>query len=258
MLGVPGLMRAYRGQCGARQCRRHRRRRRQGGLRLHAADHPLLPRRRTPILHNVETHICREPDGLRYTLDHLAELVVKPVGEAGGYGITIGPKASRAGARGMPREARSPTRPTTSASPASSCRSRRPWSTAEVRAAPRRSAAVRDHRREDLGAAGRAHAGGAAPAARWSSTRPRAAARRIPGSLTDTLLARYAECIFWLARYVERAENLARILDVNETFSRDSRGAQDWLLDRAAERRRGALLRQARDGLARAPCSASM
>ena len=48
------------------------------------------------ILHNVETHICREPQALRYTLDHLAELVVKPVGEAGGYGITVGPKASRA------------------------------------------------------------------------------------------------------------------------------------------------------------------
>ena len=42
------------------------------------------------------------------------------------------------------------------------------------------------------------------------------------GSLGDVLLARYADCIFWLARYVERAENLARILDVNETFSRDS------------------------------------
>ena len=42
------------------------------------------------------------------------------------------------------------------------------------------------------------------------------------------LLSRYAECIFWLARYVERAENLARILDVNETFSRDSRGNQNW------------------------------
>jgi uncharacterized alpha-E superfamily protein len=42
------------------------------------------------------------------------------------------------------------------------------------------------------------------------------------------LLARYADCIFWLARYVERAENLARILDVNETFSRDSRGGQNW------------------------------
>lgn len=42
------------------------------------------------------------------------------------------------------------------------------------------------------------------------------------------LLSRYAEAIYWLARYVERAENLARILDVNETFSRDSRGWQNW------------------------------
>ncbi|HUZ62697.1 MAG TPA: alpha-E domain-containing protein [Acetobacteraceae bacterium] len=47
--------------------------------------------------------------------------------------------------------------------------------------------------------------------------------------MSETLLARYAECIFWLARYVERTENLARILDVNETFSRDSRGSQNWL-----------------------------
>lgn len=46
--------------------------------------------------------------------------------------------------------------------------------------------------------------------------------------MTD-LLARFAENIFWLARYVERAENVARILDVNETFARDNSGAQDWL-----------------------------
>ena len=46
--------------------------------------------------------------------------------------------------------------------------------------------------------------------------------------MADVLLSRYAECLFWLARYVERAENLARILDVNETFSRDSLGAQNW------------------------------
>jgi uncharacterized circularly permuted ATP-grasp superfamily protein len=50
----------------------------------------------TPILANVDTHICREPDGLRYTLDHLDQLVVKPVGASGGYGITVGPRASRA------------------------------------------------------------------------------------------------------------------------------------------------------------------
>ncbi len=48
------------------------------------------------ILPNVETHICREPDGLKYTLDRLDQLVVKPVGESGGYGITIGPRASAA------------------------------------------------------------------------------------------------------------------------------------------------------------------
>lgn len=46
---------------------------------------------------------------------------------------------------------------------------------------------------------------------------------------SNILLARFAECIFWLARYMERAENLARILDVNETFSRDSQGGQNWL-----------------------------
>jgi uncharacterized circularly permuted ATP-grasp superfamily protein len=49
-----------------------------------------------PLIHNVETHICREPEGLQYTLDNLEKLVIKPVGESGGYGITIGPRASKA------------------------------------------------------------------------------------------------------------------------------------------------------------------
>lgn len=48
-----------------------------------------------PILPNVDTRICAEPDGLAHTLDHLAELVVKPVAESGGYGILIGPHATR-------------------------------------------------------------------------------------------------------------------------------------------------------------------
>ena len=47
-----------------------------------------------PILRNVETHLCREPEGLRYTLDHLDELVVKEVGGSGGYGMLVGPHAS--------------------------------------------------------------------------------------------------------------------------------------------------------------------
>ncbi|WP_291299146.1 circularly permuted type 2 ATP-grasp protein [Elioraea sp.] len=48
------------------------------------------------ILQNVETRICREPEGLKATLADLANLVVKPVGESGGYGITIGPRATKA------------------------------------------------------------------------------------------------------------------------------------------------------------------
>jgi uncharacterized circularly permuted ATP-grasp superfamily protein len=49
-----------------------------------------------PILSNVDTLICAEPDALAYTLGHLAELVVKPVAESGGYGLLIGPHASKA------------------------------------------------------------------------------------------------------------------------------------------------------------------
>ena len=48
-----------------------------------------------PLIRNVNTHICREAEGLRYTLDNLDKLVTKPVGESGGYGITIGPRASK-------------------------------------------------------------------------------------------------------------------------------------------------------------------
>ena len=78
-----------------------------------------------PILPNVETHICREPEGLAYTLDRLDELVVKPVGESGGYGITIGPRASQRAARDVPARRCWPTRPTGSASRWCRCRWRR-------------------------------------------------------------------------------------------------------------------------------------
>ena len=49
-----------------------------------------------PILHNVPTYLCREPDDFKYVLDHLAELVVKEVHGAGGYGMLVGPAATKA------------------------------------------------------------------------------------------------------------------------------------------------------------------
>ena len=44
----------------------------------------------------------------------------------------------------------------------------------------------------------------------------------------SVLLARYADAAFWMARYMERAENLARILDVTETFTSDQPGDPNW------------------------------
>jgi uncharacterized circularly permuted ATP-grasp superfamily protein len=95
MLGVRGLMRAYRAgnvvlanAVGT-------------GISDDKAVYAYVPRiiryylDEEAILPNVETHICREREGLEYTLRHLEELVVKPVGESGGYGILIGPHASR-------------------------------------------------------------------------------------------------------------------------------------------------------------------
>jgi len=48
-----------------------------------------------PIIDNVHTYLCSKPDDLHYVLEHLDELVVKSVAEAGGYGMLIGPHASR-------------------------------------------------------------------------------------------------------------------------------------------------------------------
>ncbi len=48
-----------------------------------------------PILSNVPTHVCREPEQLEYTLAHLDELVVKEVHGAGGYGMLVGPASTR-------------------------------------------------------------------------------------------------------------------------------------------------------------------
>lgn len=96
MLGVPGLMRAMRrgtvtlaNAVGT-------------GVADDKAVYAYVPRiiryylSEEPVLANVETHICREPQGLAYTLANLENLVLKPVGESGGYGIVIGPKAGKA------------------------------------------------------------------------------------------------------------------------------------------------------------------
>ncbi len=50
---------------------------------------------RKAILPNVPTWRCSEPDSLAYVLEHLEELVVKEVHGSGGYGMLVGPAASK-------------------------------------------------------------------------------------------------------------------------------------------------------------------
>ena len=47
------------------------------------------------ILSNVPTWRCSEPNALSYVIDHLEELVVKEVHGSGGYGMLVGPAASK-------------------------------------------------------------------------------------------------------------------------------------------------------------------
>jgi uncharacterized circularly permuted ATP-grasp superfamily protein len=49
-----------------------------------------------PIIPNVRTYLCREDDDRQYVLDHIDQLVVKEANEAGGYGMLIGPKSTKA------------------------------------------------------------------------------------------------------------------------------------------------------------------
>jgi uncharacterized circularly permuted ATP-grasp superfamily protein len=48
-----------------------------------------------PLLANVTTYKCRNRDELQFALEHLSQLVVKEVHNAGGYGMLIGPCATR-------------------------------------------------------------------------------------------------------------------------------------------------------------------
>ncbi|MFN3641623.1 MAG: circularly permuted type 2 ATP-grasp protein [Gemmobacter sp.] len=95
MLGVPGLMDVYRSG-GVSICSAP-----GAGVADDKAVYTFVPDMirfylgEEPILKNVPTWQCGKDDDLAYVLDRLPELVVKEVHGSGGYGMLIGPKASR-------------------------------------------------------------------------------------------------------------------------------------------------------------------
>jgi uncharacterized circularly permuted ATP-grasp superfamily protein len=56
-------------------------------VRFYTGEEPKLP--------NVETYRCREPQALSHVLEHLDQLVVKLVDGSGGYGMLVGPTATK-------------------------------------------------------------------------------------------------------------------------------------------------------------------
>lgn len=95
-LGVPGLLSAYRaGRVTL-----------SNAIGTGVADdksiYPYVPDMirfylgEEPVLNNVPTWQCRKPDDLAHVLAHLPDLVVKEVHGAGGYGMLVGPAATRA------------------------------------------------------------------------------------------------------------------------------------------------------------------
>jgi len=95
MLGVPGLLSAYRAgnvtlanAIGT-------------GVADDKSIYPYVPDMvrfylgEESLLNNVPTYMLRKPDDLKYTLEHLAELVVKEVHGSGGYGMLVGPASTK-------------------------------------------------------------------------------------------------------------------------------------------------------------------
>ena len=214
-----------------------------------------------PILANVPTWRCSDPDDCRYVLGHLDALVVKPATESGGYrgghrsnGRRRGPCQGGPADRAAPVELGGPTR-ALAIDDAHTGR-RRP------RTAPRRSSAFHrprserclcgargpHSRRPVVGILGRelltrgqqqGHLGGEldrrhrsfrqlrgrarlrrrrcgllSSPVEWAADRRAAVSVLIPEKPAP-LLARMAEVLYWTGRYLERAEDTARVASVH-------------------------------------------
>ncbi len=95
VLGVPGLVRAYAaGNVALANAIGN-------GVADDKGIYPFVPDMirfyltEEPILGQVPTYVCARDEDRAFVLEHLGELVVKAVNEAGGYGMMIGPQASR-------------------------------------------------------------------------------------------------------------------------------------------------------------------
>ncbi len=223
MLGVPGLFDAYRA----------------GNVTLVNApgtgiaddkavytyvprDHRVLSRRK-----GRSSTTCRPTTAPRTTSAPMCssishELVVKEVHGSGGYGMMVGPTSTKAMREEFAAKDQGAAGQLHRAADAGA------FDLPDLRqaTASRRGMSIcRPYRaggRPDPHHPGRADAGGAQEGLAGGQFLARAAAPRTPGCWrTDACSARTAANLFWLSRYVERAENMARLLEAGYRMCAD-------------------------------------
>ena len=171
-----------------------------------------------PLLHNVPTWQCRKPKELAHVLAHLPELVVKETQGSGGYGMLVGPAASREEIE-LFRE-RLKARPEAYIAQPTLSLSTCP-TFVESGVAPRHI----DLRPFVLSAPDRVRlvpGGLTRVALREGSLVVNSSQGGGTGHLGGggiSMLSRTASDLYWMSRYLERAENLARMLDVSYSLS---------------------------------------
>ena len=95
VVGVPGLMRAWRaGKVALANAP-------GAGVADDKVVYAYVPEiiryylNEEPLIPNVKTYLCDDPEQRDYVLGHLDELVIKPANESGGYGMLIGPHSTK-------------------------------------------------------------------------------------------------------------------------------------------------------------------
>ena len=227
-LGVPGLVEAYRdgnvslaNSIGT-------------GIADDKAVYHFVPKMiryylsEDPILPNVPTYLASVKEDLTYILDHIPELVVKAVNESGGYGMLIGPQATKAECETFREKVRKnprnyiaqPVVPLSRA-PAfcdDSMQGRhvdlRPFILYGEKVTIIPGGLTRVALRAGSLVVNSSQGGGSKDT--WvleTMSESRASITIEPIRLN--MLSRVADSLYWMSRYIERAENNARIAEVN-------------------------------------------
>ena len=199
------------------------------------------------ILPNVPTYVCAEEADRSYVLENLAELVVKAANESGGYGMLVGPQLDRRSRRRV-RGDRSQANPRNYIAQPTLSLSRVPDASSDDAFEGRHvdlrpyilygkdifvlpGGLTRVALQKGSLVVNSSQGGGSkdtwvlADDPRVETDRPDVDAVMTSALRGQThMLSRVADSIYWMSRYIERAENVARFIDVNLNLMLDLPG----------------------------------